>query len=211
MLISYDEVIYLLKQHNINIQGAFHVGAHECEELLFYKQLGLKSEQLIWIDAMQHKVDQAKARGIPNVYQGVMSDNDNDVVDFNISNNGQSSSMLEFGTHSKHHPHVHYIDKHQLLTQRIDTFFINNKLDASKYDFWNLDIQGAELMALKGGVDSLKHAKAIYLEVNTEKVYKDCALIGDIDMFLEAHGFTRIRTEMTEYNWGDALYVKVEA
>lgn len=211
MLISYDEVVYLLKQHNIHIQGAFHIGAHECEELLFYKQLGLKSEQLIWIDAMQHKVDQAKARGIPNVYQGVMSDNDNDVVDFNISNNGQSSSMLEFGTHREHHPHVHYIEKKKLSTQRIDTFFTNNKLDASKYDFWNLDIQGAELMALKGGVESLKHAKAIYLEVNTEQVYKGCAQIGDIDQFLEAFGFTRIRTEITEHNWGDALYIKVEA
>jgi hypothetical protein len=210
MLISYDEVIYLLKERGIQINGALHVGAHECEELDFYAKLGLKSEDLIWIDAMQHKVDQARSRGIPNVFQGVMSENDNDVVDFNISNNGQSSSILEFGTHSKHHPHVTYIDKQQLLTQRIDTFFRNNSFDAKKYDFWNLDIQGAELLALKGGVDSLKYAKAIYLEVNTEKVYKDCALIGEIDMFLEAYGFSRIRTEITQFNWGDALYVKSE-
>jgi hypothetical protein len=208
MLISHDEVVYLLKERSIHIHGALHIGAHECEELGFYAKLGLKSEDLIWIDAMQHKVDQAKARGIPNVYQGVMSENDDEVVDFNISNNGQSSSMLEFGTHSTHHPHVHYIDKHQLLTQRVDTFFMKNALDARRYDFWNLDIQGAELLALKGGMESLKHVKAIYLEVNTEKVYKDCALIGDIDMFLGAFGFIRIRTEITEFNWGDALYVK---
>lgn len=208
MLISYDEVIYLLKERGIHINGALHIGAHECEELGFYAKLGLKAEDLIWIDAMQHKVDEAKARGIPNVYQGVMSENDNDVVDFNISNNGQSSSILEFGTHSKHHPHVTFIDKQQLLTKRIDTFFKNNDFDAQKYNFWNLDIQGAELLALKGGIESLRHVKAIYLEVNTEKVYKDCALIGEIDMFLEAYGFTRIRTEITEFNWGDALYVK---
>ena len=34
-----------------------HIGAHECEELSFYNQLGLKEEDIIWVDAINEKVD----------------------------------------------------------------------------------------------------------------------------------------------------------
>jgi hypothetical protein len=78
----------------------------------------------------------------------------------------------------------------------------------SEYDFWNFDIQGAELFALKGANTAIKYAKAIYLEVNTEEVYKGCALIGELDNFLDKHNFKRVITKMTEYGWGDALYIK---
>ena len=78
----------------------------------------------------------------------------------------------------------------------------------SEYDFWNFDIQGAELMALKGGTKAIEHAKVIYLEVNTEEVYKGCALISELDNFLDKYKFKRVITEMTEYGWGDAVYIK---
>jgi hypothetical protein len=44
----------------------------------------------------------------------------------------------------------------------IDTFFERSKIDLSKYNFWNFDIQGAELMALKGATKSIKYAKDDY-------------------------------------------------
>ena len=56
--------------------GAFHVGAHECEELGFYKQLGLVPKDVIWIDAINEKVIEAQNRGIPNVYNAIVSDED---------------------------------------------------------------------------------------------------------------------------------------
>ena len=71
----------------------------------------------------------------------------------------------------------------------VDTFFERNNLDTSIYNFWNFDIQGAELLALKGATKSIKYAKAIYLEVNEKELYKDCALIDDIDIFLSQYNF----------------------
>ncbi len=75
-------------------------------------------------------------------------------------------------------------------------------------NFWNFDIQGAELMALKGAAESLQHVDALYLEVNEKELYVGCGLIDEIDAFLQVRQFKRVITEMTVHGWGDALYVK---
>jgi FkbM family methyltransferase len=207
MLISYEQIRDILEKYNIQITGAFHVGAHECEELSFYHSLGLKPEDVIWVEAIPHKIKEAKDRNIPNIYHAVVTDKDDDIIDFNISNNGQSSSVLEFGTHSQEHPWVVYTDKISLQSITINSFFERNSLDGSIYNFWNFDIQGAELMALKGATKFIPYAKAIYLEVNEKELYKGCGLIGEIDEFLSTYGFKRILTNITTHGWGDALYI----
>jgi hypothetical protein len=208
MLISFDDIQKILSSKNITIGGVFHLGAYECEELNFYNQLNIKDEDIIWIDANPSKVVEAQNRGIPNVYNAVITDKHDGEVLFNISNNGASSSILEFGTHSQEYPDVIYIDKLYQVTTTIDVFFEKNNIDSKKYDFWNFDIQGAELLALKGAVKSIQHAKALYLEVNEKELYKGCGLIGDIDNFLAEYNFIRVATNITQHGWGDALYVR---
>jgi hypothetical protein len=208
MLIPANKVIEHLKSRNIKLKGALHIGAHDCEELNFYKQLGLSPEKVIWIDAIQRKVDEANARGIPNVFQAVVTDKDDEPVSFHVTNNVQSSSVLDFGSHATHHPHVHFIADIPLKTVTIDTFFLRNGLNVKDCEFWNFDIQGAEMLALQGARIALEFPKAIYLEVNTEEVYKGCAKLEEIDTFLKTHGFTRVETNMTEFGWGDAFYVR---
>jgi FkbM family methyltransferase len=166
------------------------------------------ADKCIWIDAVQFKVDEALARGIPNVFKAVISDKDNATVTFHLTNNVQSSSILEFGTHAQHHSWVHFVGHTQETTTTLDTFLKEKGFDPKAYDFWNFDIQGAELMALKGASQALQYAKALYLEVNTEEVYKGCAQLGEIDAFLEERGFTRVLTDITSHGWGDALYIR---
>jgi FkbM family methyltransferase len=173
----------------------------------FYSQLGLKNEEIIWIDAIPAKVIEAINRNIPNVYNAVITDCDDVDVIFNVSNNVQSSSVLELGTHAQEHPEVVYVDKIHLKSITVDSFFERNNVDASKYNFWNFDIQGAELMALKGATKSIQYAKAIYLEVNNRELYKKCGLINDIDAFLSKYKFKRVLTHISQHGWGDALYI----
>ena len=208
MLISTDDIYRFFSQNNIHFEGVLHIGAHECEELPFYRTLGVSPENMIWVDAIQSKVNEATAKGIPNVYNAVITDKDNEEIEFNVSNNVQSSSVLEFGTHSHEHPWVVFVDKIKAQTITIDSFFEKNNLDASKYTFWNFDIQGAELLALKGATKSIQHAKALYLEVNEKELYKNCALIDEIDEFLSQYKFKRVITKMTQHGWGDAIYIK---
>jgi FkbM family methyltransferase len=207
MLISFEEIYNILLSKQINITGSFHIGAHDCEEIGFYNRLGIKNENIVWIDAIPSKVIEATNRGIPYVYQAVITDKDDEDIVFNVSNNVQSSSVLEFGTHSQEHPSVVYVDKINLKSITIDTFFERNHIDASKFNFWNFDIQGAEFMALKGATRSIQYAKAIYLEVNVTELYKNCGLITEIDTFLAQYKFTRVLTNITQHGWGDALYI----
>lgn len=207
MLIDYKDINKILLNKNIKINGSFHIGAHNCEEINFYNKLGIKDKNMLWIDAIPSKVEELKNRGISNVYNNVITDKDDEEITFNISNNVQSSSVLEFGTHSREHPNVVYVDKIKLKTITIDTFFKRNNIDASKYDFWNFDIQGAELMALKGSIENIKYAKVLYLEVNEKELYKNCGLISDIDSFLLNYNFKRVLTKITVHGWGDALYI----
>jgi len=208
MLIDTDAVKAILELMKIPVTGVFHVGAHDCEELPFYKSMGVSDDHIVWIDAIQSKVDQAKSNGISNIYQAVVTDKDDETVMFHESNNVQSSSVLNLKTHLQEHPWVHYVKTTPMKTTTIDTFFKRNNLDASQYSFWNLDIQGAELLALKGASESLKFATALYLEVNEKELYENCALIGDLDTFLLPYGFSRANTIMTRHGWGDALYIR---
>lgn len=207
MLINGQTIIDILHAADIQVTGVLHVGAHDCEELPFYESLGLDRQDVVWLDAFLPKVEQGIARGIPNLYHATVSDKDDDDVIFHISNNIQSSSILSLGTHAHEHPDVVYVSDITQKSITIDTFFAANELAPFKYNFWNLDIQGAELLALSGAHQSLRGVKAIYLEVNEAELYKGCALIGDLDKFLATFGFTRALTLMTPHHWGDALYI----
>lgn len=209
MLIPYQRIKDILTANHISITGAFHIGAHECEEIPFYQQLHLPMIDVVWLDAIPQKVKEAKERGIPNVYHAVITDKDDEEVIFHVSNNGQSSSVLDFGTHAQEHPSVTYVENIIQKSTTIRSFVEKNQIDLTKHNFWNFDIQGAELMALRGAGDLIKGAAAIYLEVNEKELYKGCGLIGEIDAFLLGYGFTRVVTEMTVHAWGDALYVRL--
>jgi len=207
MLINIEEVNRILLSKGINITGCFHVGAHNCEELVYYNKIGIKDEDIIWIDAIPSKVDEAIKRGIPNVYNAIITDTDDKDVTFNIASNIQSSSILELGTHKYEYPNIVYFNTIKTQGITIDSFFERNNINPSKYNFWNFDIQGAELLALKGATKSIQYAKAMYLEVNEKELYKKCGLINEIDVFLLKYNFKRVLTKMTPQGWGDALYI----
>ncbi len=210
MLIDFQTIKKILQQYNIEITGVLHIGAHDCEEFDFYYKLGLKDDNIIWIEAIEDKVERDKSKGIKNIYNHVITDKDDENVTFNVSNNIQSSSILELGTHLIEHPWVHYTKKLILKSITIDTFVKRNNIDIQKNNFWNFDIQGAELLALKGAKESIQNVKVLYLEVNEKELYINCGLIDELDAFLSNLNFKRVLTNMTSHGWGDAMYVKTE-
>jgi len=127
-------------------------------------------------------------------------------VKFNISNNGQSSSILDFGLHSTFHPHVTYVNSFEGETQLLKDILPKYPIE---YNFLNFDIQGAELKALKGMEEYLPKVEYVYIEVNSDYVYKDCALVSELDDFLGKFGLQRVETKWCEdFRWGDALYIR---
>ena len=201
MLIPLDE---LVKKYNIQFRGILHVGAHECEELNDYER-HISRNKILWVEALPDKVEICKQK-YPNVLieNAVVSDKIENVR-FNVSNNGQSSSILEFGLHSHYHSHVHYVSSFEVETQLLKDVICKYDID---YNFLNLDIQGAELKALKGMEEYLPKVDYIYTEVNSDYVYKECALVTELDDYLSQFGLVRAETNMTQYKWGDAFYVR---
>lgn len=212
MLITIKE---LRDKFNIKINGILHIGAHTCEELSDYLKVGLTNDNIYWVEAIEKIVTKNKQQ-IPNIniYQALISDVDDEEITFNITKNdqtgdSQSSSILDFGTHEKHHPQVKVIDKIKLKTSRMDTVIKKNNINMKNVNFVNLDIQGVELKALKSMESYLHNIDYIYTEVNTEEVYKNCDKMQDITDYLSIFNFKLADARIyKQFGWGDAFYMK---
>lgn len=230
MLIDFRE---LFPKYNIKPKGVLHVGANIGEEAPVYLELGIKKQ--IWIEANPEIYEKLKVNisGNPEAIalNWCVSDIQDERVNFNISNNGsQSSSILELGTHLQVHPEVKYIGKITMSSVILEKLYLGYGLNEfhaygthfkhmnfstdytswiNDIDFLNIDLQGAELKALRGLGQRLNNFKWAYLEVNKEELYKGCALVGEIDEYLLGFGFRRVETLWCgNTGWGDALYVK---
>lgn len=201
MLISLHD---LVKKYNINFKGILHVGAHECEELKDYEKY-ISRDKILWVEAIPDKVKKCKQM-YPGVIivNAVVSDTIETVL-FKVSNNGQSSSILDFGLHSHYHPDVKYVSCFNAETRVLRDILPNYDI---KYNFLNFDIQGVELKALKGMEKYLKDVDYLYTEVNSDYVYKNCALITELDEYLIQFGLERVETNWTDCKWGDAFYIR---
>lgn len=206
MLIPYKEII---EKYSCESKNILHIGAHNAEEYDAY--FDEKVEHVIWVEANPHlignlneKLDKEKN----TVIEAAVSDTDGEEVTFFITNNGQSSSILELDLHLQLFPGIVPVQALKVKTKTIKTLFVENDLNFQDIDFINLDIQGAELLALKGIGDEIGQVKVIYTEINTAPMYKDCALIEEIDDYLSEYNFVRTETKMWEnHPWGDALYI----
>jgi FkbM family methyltransferase len=206
MLIPFKE---LFAKHKIKPTHVLHLGSSVGQERESYEAQGIK--KVIWVEALPDIYEQL----VKNIakypkhitFCACVSDVDGEEVTFHrASNESQSSSFLDFGTHAKEHPTVKFVEDLQMKTVRVDTLLKGIELEAG--GFANLDLQGVELLALRGMGNLLGRFDFVYIEINREPLYIGCSLVGEIDEFLAIAGFIRVETKWTGANWGDALYVR---
>jgi FkbM family methyltransferase len=207
MLISYSD---LLSKYAFKPKGILHVGAHELEERADYLASGV--DKIIWVEGNPSLVEKAqdilKNSNQEKILNGLIHSESDLEVDFKIANNSQSSSILEFGKHKLHHHHVDFIQNLKMKTITLYDLLEKSSIPRGDFDFINLDIQGLELQALKGMGDYFFDLKYIYSEINTSEVYKNNDTLDQIDSYLSQYGFSRVETYITEYEWGDAFYIR---
>ena len=190
-------------------KGILHIGAHMCEERALYNSIKIGDNDTLWIEAIGEIVAYVKKINENiNIVQAVITDKDDEELSFMITNNKESSSIFNFGTHAIEHPHVFEIERRRLKSITLNTLFERNNIPHDRFDFINIDIQGAELKALKGAARILPHIKAIYAEVNEKMLYEGAGLLPELDEYLATFNFKRVITNMTRHGWGDALYIK---
>jgi FkbM family methyltransferase len=203
MILNYNKII---NDSNVKVKGVIHIGAFYGQEKKTYNNLNIKN--VIWIEANPHYEniirdnvgdDKIIITGIGNV---------NNTLTFNVANNGQSSSFLEFGTHLEEHPGINFTEKINVPVKRMVDVINEYNISINDYNFLNVDIQGYELEAFKGFDNQLHNFDFIYCEVNVKELYIGCPLIEDIDNYLEKFNFKRVLTDITGHGWGDAFYIK---
>jgi len=190
-------------------KGVIHIGANDGGERDLYHQMGF--ETVFWFEPIKEvygKLQENIAQYTNQIAMNVGIHDTLKVAPLHIaSNQGQSSSILEFGTHKDLRPDIKYIRDEEIVLMRMDE--ILSKEFAKKFNFIVVDTQGVELNVLKSFGQLLDGFDYIYTEVNTAESYKGCALMTEIDEFLRVHGFKKIRYFVDKkWHWGDAFYVK---
>mgnify|MGYP006074800749 FL=1 len=202
----------VLKSIN-NSTGIVHLGAHRGLEAEVYNWFG---KNVIWVEAIPKIYKQLSE----NLYfyknqlafQALLTDEDDKNTNFYISNyDSACSSIYKFTENIKSSKiwsdrNHQMIDTLNLKSKKLDTLFTKEKINPKQYNHWILDLQGAELLALKGAEKSLESCKSIYIEVSKEKFYTDGVLWGELKDWLISKNFYPTRNPVDDEE--DILFIK---
>ena len=207
------------KSNNITLDGVIHVGAHRGEEVDQYENLGAKN--IIWVEPdpevykeMEVFLNRAQAGVQSHAYDYAVSNVDHEEVDFHryhgpdagymIGNKGCGSLLQAKGRFENW-----YKDTIKVETITIDTLMDENEHSLTDYQLLNLDMQGAEMLALEGAskvIDSVSY-------ITTEATWQNPDYVGNVMFdelkeYLEGKGFVETETVNHGPDWGDVLFVK---
>ncbi len=199
----------IFSQYGIVPHGVIHVGAHEGTEIGTYQAMGVQKVLFVEANPVVFERLQANIAGVPNVQAvNCAVSNENGTVNLRVTSIDQSSSILQLKRHLELYPNIQETHQVEVQSRTIDTLLEELQLNPYDFNILNIDIQGAELLALQGAANWLKYVAGINTEVNYEELYDGCVLIDQLDEFLEKHGFQRVATITHHPYWGDAFYVK---
>ncbi len=192
----------LIAKYGMKITGVIQAGAHEGEELELFKKLRIPEAHLF--EPCYRSFLTLSYKTFPanyHVYRAGLAEVNGDAILFKTRfNNGQSNSLFAPKRHLDFYPDIIFDDHERVPVNTLDTFKVGN------CNFLMMDVQGGEILVLKGATETLKHIDYIITEVNLEEMYEGCALIEDLDNYLT--DFQRVETKLVRCKaWGDSLYI----
>jgi FkbM family methyltransferase len=208
MLMNLFEIV----NSGFNIKGVLHIGAHHGQEVAVYR--ALKVPSILFephpdsYRILTYKFENAEDVILENVAVG--PETTTKTLYCETANQAMSCSLLKPQKHLEYYPHIKFESEKQINQISLDEYVMSKSIDLNVYNFINMDIQGYELEALKGSIETLKSIDHIMTEINFEHLYENCVLADKLDEFLSQFGFNRLFTAPTEYGWGDAFYSKVK-
>lgn len=215
MIVIKIDILYIIMlssyitKYDINVRGILHIGANYCQEKKEYEKL-TSPNKIFWVEANPIIVENIKSTcPEQNIYQALITDKDDEELDFNISSNdGQSSSIYEFNKHKINHPSIHFISTIKVKTTTLDTF-CSTIFSSDVPNVLVIDVQGAELLVLSGGDKMLENVDIILTEVNIDYTYTGCGLVSEIDNILSKKSFQKVYQHIwSGHTYGDAIYIK---
>lgn len=203
----------VLNRFGLARRGVLHVGANEGQEADLYNDLGF--ERVFWIEADPDIFPRllGTLRSFPSqtAYCALLADKDGEAIPFYVSNNnGGSSSLLPFNKKkmAELFPGLDVQQEKVLSTERLESFIARHQIQVGSFNVLNIDVQGAELLVLKGAGDLLLGLDLICLEVRLARDYIGSSLLHEVDLYLIPEGFRRVRTSALGAE-GEAYYLNV--
>ena len=195
-----------LSHFNRQFNGVVHVGAHDLQELEYYKSLGIKNR--MWVDGNRKTTKEGEL--IIGAYIG---DGKPYHVVYIASNNGESTSLLKPLLHLEKYPEIKFMRKYideEVQTYRLDQVGFGDQLkEGHDFDLLVLDIQGMEYSTLKAMDKYATYFDCIVTEAYLEELYEGCGYLHEIDVLLEGRGYERVAFEEEQgKGWGNAYYQK---
>jgi FkbM family methyltransferase len=190
----YNNFIDLIHQNLISqCSGILHIGAHVGQEAAAYFK---QEKPAIFVEPDPNTYEILTKNIKPfnknqKSYMWLLGDEEHEVPFHVASNEGQSSSIFQFNSeHSFRDVQTSNIITKQMT--RLDLKFTQSELQ--EYDYWVIDVQGAELQVLKGAGDLIKGCKFLFVETSTEEFYQGGTLWPALKEFLEKSGFIYLVT-----------------
>ncbi|MBL4697494.1 MAG: FkbM family methyltransferase [Phycisphaerales bacterium] len=170
-------------------------------------------ERILLIEANPTIADQLQKRFAMTeqvtVVNAAVSDTEG-MCRFNIATgDGQSSSILDPTMHKKIYKGIQFKETIEVRASTLDTLVRESGFDPAQFNMIVLDIQGAEIMALRGATKQLKHIDAVLSEFSNVELYKDSGTGTDLRALLEGHGLHIAAEEVNWHpTWGDFFFVR---
>ena len=201
----------LFSQNSIIPKAIIHVGAYDGKDIKLYQTLNIS--KIFFIEANPTVFERLKANttrsSVDVTVVNYAISNQNGKVTLYVNSMVQSSSILPLKHYRDIYPNIK--ETHQLIVESktLDNLLEELELSPTDFNILNLDIQGAELLALQGATNLLKYIDVVYTKVNYEELYEGCALAEEIDEFLGQTGFGRVAIAKPFHpSWGNAFYVR---
>lgn len=177
-------------------KGVIHVGANTGQARDIYAAHNLP---VVWIEPIREVFEELAANisAYPNqrAIHALITDKDAEEYAFHVSSNGgQSSSIFDFGEHTKIWPEIEYTRSIVMRGHALKTVLQRFSVDMADYDTLILDVQGAELLVLQGAGDLLDKFKFVRAEACDFELYKGGCQLKDIHEYLTARGFEHVTT-----------------
>lgn len=137
----------------------------------------------------------------------VSSGNPDNSDESNWNYGNKSSSILAPAKTKEVHSWLKFEEAITVQTSTLKQFCTDKNI--AIIDFIHMDVQGAELMVLKGAKDFINHINMIWLEVEAVELYKGQPLKHDIENFMKQNSFLKL--EDTVYTTaGDQFWARKE-
>lgn len=203
----------------VPLRGVIHVGAHAGQEVPHYLARDLRPVILIdanpaWVEVLAERY---RRNEDVSVLHCAIGEADGEIdLNINVSRTGsdEASSILPLKRLSQIVPTLQTHRTIRVPVHSLDS--LAQEHDWSACNFLNMDIQGAELMALRGAPKLLQQLDALLIETNVIEMYEGCATLEEFDAELGRAGFSCVERVLHElYDergtfpaWGESLYLR---